>query len=44
MTESIMDSTEQVQVGVSLKHPRIGPLSLRERARVRVKGRPWDLR
>jgi hypothetical protein len=35
MTESIMDSTELVQVGVSLKHPRIGPLSLRERARVR---------
>jgi hypothetical protein len=35
MTESIMDSTEQVQVGVSLKHPRIGPLSLWERARVR---------
>jgi hypothetical protein len=40
MTESIMDSTEQVQVGVSLKHPRIGPLSLRAvrrfgRARVR---------
>jgi hypothetical protein len=36
MTELIMDSTEQVQVGASLKHPRIGPLSLRERARVRA--------
>jgi hypothetical protein len=36
MTESIMDSTEQVQVGVSLKHSRIGPLPLRERVRVRA--------
>jgi hypothetical protein len=31
-----MDSVKQFQVGVFLKHPRVGPLSLRERARVRV--------
>jgi len=35
MTESIMDSAKQDQVGVSLKHPPISPLSLRERVRVR---------
>jgi len=30
-----MDSQQNVQVGVTLKHPAISPLSLRERARVR---------
>ncbi|POA41717.1 hypothetical protein C1893_30785 [Pseudomonas sp. MPR-ANC1] len=34
-TESIMDSIERFQVGVTHQHPRISPLSLWERARVR---------
>ena len=34
-TVSIMDSQLNVQVGVSLEHPRIGPLSQWERVRVR---------
>ncbi len=31
-----MDSGENVHVGVVLKHPAVGSLSLRERARVRA--------
>ncbi|MGF6132659.1 hypothetical protein ABIA54_001520 [Pseudomonas sp. EB276 TE3739] len=30
-----LDSAKSAQVGVDLAHPPIGPLSLRERARVR---------
>jgi hypothetical protein len=33
--ESIMDSVSHAQVGVLLQYPRIGSLSLWERARVR---------
>jgi hypothetical protein len=33
--ESVMDSVKRIQVGVSLQYPRIGALSLWERARVR---------
>jgi len=36
MIESIMDSALHFHVGVILQHPPFGPLSLRERARVRV--------
>jgi len=32
---AIVDSIKDVQVGVALEHPRIGPLYLWERARVR---------
>jgi len=35
MTESIMDSVKEVQVGVFLEYPRVSPLSLWERVRVR---------